>query len=171
MVDRPSAVLLVIDPSGQRHRVEVEPVPFSIGRQAGNSFELRDSRASRHHCRIVFEDGAYVIEDLNSRNGTWVNGTQIKRHKLHNSDHIEFGVRDSYQITFALEAKEIQRLLEQFPSASQSGAGKAQDLVKLRSLVEVARALQNALSTNEVLTAVVDAALAVTGCEIGRAHV
>ncbi len=33
--------------------------------------------------------------------------------------------------------------------------------------MEVARALQNSLSTNEVLTAVVDAALAVTGCERG----
>ena len=41
------------------------------------------------------------------------------------------------------------------------------NLAKLRSLVEVARALQNSLSTQEVLTAVVDAALAVTGCERG----
>ena len=41
------------------------------------------------------------------------------------------------------------------------------NLTKLRSLVEVARALQNSLSTQEVLTAVVDAALAVTGCERG----
>ena len=40
-------------------------------------------------------------------------------------------------------------------------------MVKLRSLVEVARALQNSLSTKEVLTAVVDAALAVTSCERG----
>ena len=43
----------------------------------------------------------------------------------------------------------------------------ANNLAKLRSLVEVARALQNSLSTQEVLTAVVDAALAVTGCERG----
>jgi serine phosphatase RsbU (regulator of sigma subunit) len=41
------------------------------------------------------------------------------------------------------------------------------NLVKLRALVEVARALQNSLSTSEVLTTVVDAALAVTGCELG----
>ncbi len=43
----------------------------------------------------------------------------------------------------------------------------ANNLGKLRSLMEVARALQNSLSTQEVLTAVVDAALAVTGCERG----
>ncbi len=169
MADRPSAVLQVVDLSGERQRLELNALPFSIGRQAGNSLVLRDNRASRTHCRIAFENDSYVIEDLNSRHGTWVNGARIARHVLRNSDRIEFGVRDSYQITFSLEHREIRRLLEQLPSASQSGedAGKARDLVKLRSLVEVARALQNALSTNEVLAAVVDAALAVTGCERG----
>jgi sigma-B regulation protein RsbU (phosphoserine phosphatase) len=169
MPERPPAVLFVLEPSGQRHRAALDPLPFSIGRQAGNNVVLRDNRTSRNHCRIVFENGSYAIEDLNSRHGTWVNGVQIARHVLRNSDRIEFGVRDSYQLTFSMERQEIQRLLEQFPSASSTGeeVGKAKDLIKLRSLVEVARALQNSLSTNEVLTAVVDAALAVTGCERG----
>ena len=168
MPERPPAVLYVLEPSGQRHRVALEALPFSIGRQAGNSLVLRDNRTSRNHCQIVFENNSYAIEDLNSRHGTWVNGVQIARHVLRNSDRIEFGVRDSYQLTFSTERQEIQRLLEQFPStATGEEAGKAKDLIKLRSLVEVARALQNALSTNEVLTAVVDAALAVTGCERG----
>ena len=169
MLDRAPAVLLILAPSGQRHRVELDTLPFSIGRQAGNSLVLRDNRASRNHCHIAFENGSYVIEDLNSRHGTWVNGVQIARHALRNSDRIEFGIRDSYQLTFSLEKQEIQRLLEHFATTSRSGedAGKARDLVKLRSLMEVARALQSSLSTQEVLAAVVDAALAVTGCERG----
>ncbi len=169
MLERPPAVLLILAPSGQRHRAALDALPFSIGRQAGNSLVLRDNRASRNHCQIVFENGSYVIEDLNSRHGTWVNGLQIARHVLRNSDHIEFGIRDSYQLTFSLEKQEIQRLLEHFASTSRSGEeiGKARDLVKLRSLMEVARALQSSLSTDEVLAAVVDAALAVTGCERG----
>ena len=88
---------------------------------------------------------------------------------LRNSDRIEFGVRDSYQLTFSAEKQDFQRLLGQW-GATQPAAGEAggaSDLVKLRSLVEVARALQNSLSTQEVLTAVVDAALAVTRCERG----
>jgi sigma-B regulation protein RsbU (phosphoserine phosphatase) len=169
MLERPPAVLLILAPSGQRHRVALDALPFSIGRQAGNSLVLRDNRASRNHCQIVFENGCYLVEDLNSRHGTWVNGVQIARHVLRNSDRIELGVRDSYQLTFSLEKQEIQRLLEHFSSTSRSGeeAGKAKDLVKLRSLMEVARALQSSLSTHEVLAAVVDAALAVTGCERG----
>ena len=116
MAERPAAVLLVLAPSGQRSRVALDSMPFSIGRQSGNSLVLRDNRTSRNHCRIVFENGSYAIEDLNSRHGTFVNGRQISRHVLHNSDRIEFGVRDSYQLTFSAEQQDIQRLLGQFGS-------------------------------------------------------
>ena len=170
--ERPGAALHVLSPSGQRSRVELDTLPFTIGRQPDNSLVLRDNRASRHHSRIVYENGSYSIEDQNSRHGTWVNGERIARHVLHNSDRIEFGVRDSYQLTFTLDKAEIHRLLDHLASAPPGGevhgpAPGAGELMKLRSLVEVARALQNSLSTGEVLTAVVDAALSVTGCERG----
>ncbi|HML18415.1 MAG TPA: SpoIIE family protein phosphatase [Bryobacteraceae bacterium] len=163
----PPASLLVLHPSGQRTKVELQPLPFLIGRHADNHLVLRDSRASRSHARIVAENGAYVIEDLNSRHGTWVNGEQVARHVLRNSDRIDFGVRESYQLTFALGHGEIHRIIDHLSSTPRSENSSSNDLLKLRSLVEVARALQNSLSTNEVLTAVVDAALAVTGCERG----
>lgn len=165
--DRPRAALLVLSPSGQRSRAALDPLPFSIGRQADNHLVLRDNRASRRHCQIVFENGAYVVEDLNSRHGTWVNGERAARRVLRNSDRIDFGVQDSYQLTITFEKDDIHRLLDQFSSTSRSGGEAGGDLAKLRSLVEVARALQNSLSTQEVLTAVVDAGLAVTGCERG----
>src|SRR5579864_2722069 len=162
-----TAALIVLHPSGSRTRQEIDPLPFSIGRHADNHLILRDNRASRNHARIVFEHGAYQIEDLNSRHGTWVNGERVARRVLHNSDRIDFGVRESYQLTFTLGHGEITRILDQISSTSKSDAHGAPNLQKLRSLVEVARALQNALSTQEVLTAVVDAALSVTGCERG----
>ena len=163
----PPAAILILHPSGQRSRVPLEPVPFTIGRHADNSLVLRDNRTSRSHARIVEENGNYVIEDLNSRHGTWVNGERVARHSLRNSDRIEFGVRESYQLTFSLETGEIHRILDQITGTSHAEDADKNNLTKLRSLVEVARALQNSLSTHEVLTAVVDAALAVTGCERG----
>ena len=122
MAERPAAVLLVLAPSGQRSRVPLEAMPFTIGRQSGNSLVLRDNRTSRNHSRIIFENGNYVLEDLNSRHGTWVNGKQVARHILRNSDRIEFGVKDSYQLTFFLEKQDIQRLLKQFGASSSSVA-------------------------------------------------
>jgi phosphoserine phosphatase RsbU/P len=162
--EMPAAALLVLGPSGQRERVSLSPLPFMIGRHADNHLIIRDNRASRSHARITAENGSYVIEDLNSRHGTWINGQRVARHVLRNSDRIDFGVRDSYQITFTLEQGEINRIMDQI---STSGGQSQNNLAKLRSLVEVARALQNSLSTEEVLTAVVDAGLAVTGCERG----
>jgi len=142
----------------------LDRLPFLIGRQGDNHLVLRDNRASRNHARIFSENGEYFIEDLNSRHGVHVNGERVKRHRLADSDRIDFGFQDSYRLIFNLEEDEIHRIMEQF--SPQQGSG-ANNLAKLRSLVEVARALQSSLSTNDVLAAVVDAALSVTGAERG----
>ena len=128
------------------------PLPFLIGRHADNNLVLRDNRASRNHARIFAENGNYVIEDLNSRHGTWVNGERVARHVLRNSDRIDFGVRESYQLTFTRRAGRDQphsgpdfaRLALRPTSAPTIWPSCAR-------LVEVARALQNSLSTQEVL--------------------
>ncbi len=160
------ATLIVMNPSGNRSRVALEETPFLIGRNAGNNLVLRDNRISRSHARISTENGRYVIENLKSRHGLWVNGERIDRHVLRNGDRIEFGFPDSYKLTFSLEEKELSRILDQIAPSVVTGGGTS-NLGKLRALVEVARALQSSLSTEDVLASVVDAALAVTGAERG----
>ncbi|MGH9629277.1 MAG: SpoIIE family protein phosphatase [Bryobacteraceae bacterium] len=166
VVQKRTASLVVITPSGTRTRVALERLPFSIGRHPDSNLVLRDSRASRNHARITLDDGQYFIEDLKSSHGIFVNGARALRHSLQNGDQIEFGVPDSYSLIFTQGEGEIQKILEQF-STPQLVPGGAGNLAKLRSLVEVARALQNSLSTDEVLAAVLDAALAFTGFERG----
>lgn len=160
------ATLVVINPSGNRTRVPVKQIPFNIGRHSENHLVLRDNRASRNHARIVYESNEYYVEDLKSSHGVFVNGTRVSRQRLYAADKIEFGFPDSYNLIFTFEDDEIQKLLDQFsaPKTASAGAG---NLAKLRALVEVARALQNSLSTDDVLSAVVDAALAITGFERG----
>ena len=89
--------LIVINPSGNRSRVPLEPLPFQIGRQGDNHLVLRDNRASRSHARIVVEGGEFFIEDLNSRHGVFVNAQKVTRHKLTDSDRVDFG----FQIVMA----------------------------------------------------------------------
>lgn len=162
-----NASVVVSTPSGTRTRVAIAPVPFHIGRQSDNQLVLRDNRASRTHARIEVEAGEYYLQDLKSSHGTFVNGQRIFRHKLQPSDRIEFGFPDSYTLLFTYDDDELNRLLDQFP-ATQTGAGGASaNLQKLRALVEVARALQNSLAIEDVLAAVVEAALAITGSERG----
>jgi serine phosphatase RsbU (regulator of sigma subunit)/pSer/pThr/pTyr-binding forkhead associated (FHA) protein len=162
-----SAVLNVLNPSGNRTRVAVTSLPFLIGRSAENHLVLRDNRISRGHAQIVPEGDGYAVEDLKSRHGVYVNGDRVERRALHNGDHIEFGFPDSYKLTFHFEEDELGRILEQIQPPAETGVSSTSNLGKLRALVEVARALQSSLSTNDVLTAVVDAAMAVTATERG----
>ncbi|MDQ6700626.1 MAG: FHA domain-containing protein, partial [Acidobacteriota bacterium] len=167
------ASLIVIDPSGHRTRVPLNPLPFRIGRQADNHLIVRDSRTSRNHAQIVLENGDYVVEDVESRHGIFVNNTRVTRHVLESSDRIEFGVPDSYQLVFALDGAELGRLMEQFPQPEKTPAAAPDakalggNLGKLRAVLEVARTLQTSFSVQDVLDSVVDAALVVTRSERG----
>jgi len=157
------ASVVVVDPSGHRSTVAIETLPFRIGRQADNQIVLRDNRASRVHAQIVHDGNDYWLDDLNSRHGTYVNGARVQRHHLQDSDRIEFGSTDSYQLIFIGSGGKVARLIDHFPESAKAG-GK---LGKLKAVMEVARALQASLPTQDVLAAVIDAALAVTGAERG----
>jgi phosphoserine phosphatase RsbU/P len=156
-----AAYLIVTNPSGTQSRLKLEPVPFRIGRLGENHLVLRDSRASRHHAQIVTVDDGYAIEDLKSSYGVFVNGIRIQQQRLKASDRIEFGIPESYRLTFTLDVEQPA------PEARAKSTLLGGNLAKLRAMMEVARALQASLSTDEVLAAVVDGALAVTGCERG----
>jgi phosphoserine phosphatase RsbU/P len=163
------ASLAVVDPNGHRTRVEIEPLPFLIGRQPGSHLIIRDTRASRSHARIVAENGEYVIEDCGSRHGTYVNGQRIVRRTLEDSDRIEFGANDSYTLIFSLDGSHLKRMLEKIEGgdASTTAAGLGGGMGRLRAILDLARTLQGALPVADVLAQVVDTALAITSAERG----
>jgi sigma-B regulation protein RsbU (phosphoserine phosphatase) len=158
--------LIVSDPAGGKSRVRIQPVPFRIGRQADNHLVLRDNRISRSHAQIVMENADYVMEDLESRHGIYVNDIRVTRQKLQSSDRIEFGFPDSYRLIFTLEEEGVRRLADHVSTSLGSGTA-AGNLARLRALVEVARALETSLSTEDVLASLVDAALTITRAERG----
>jgi serine phosphatase RsbU (regulator of sigma subunit) len=163
------ASLVVVDPSGHRARVSIDPLPFQIGRMADNHLVIRDSRVSRIHARISATGERLVVEDCGSTHGTFVNGQRIARHTLDNSDRIEFGTPDSYQLIFTPDGAELKRLLEHV-GAPDSGAypqGLGNNLAKLRAILDLARTVQSSFSVEDVLVSVVDTALAITGAERG----
>jgi phosphoserine phosphatase RsbU/P len=164
------AAFIVRSPSGARDFKPIERLPFRIGRHGDNELVLRDSRTSRHHAEVVSEGGGYVVRDLGSSHGVFVNGTRVESARLRPSDRVEFGFPDSYQLTFALaDAGAVAAAAAPTPEEKPpAGSGTvAPGLAKLRATLEVVRALESSLSTDEVLAAVVDAALTITGCERG----
>jgi len=64
---------------------------YYIGRQMGNQIHISDPSISNVHARVFKGPEGYVLEDLNSRNGTFVNGTRIDRKLLHENDAVRLG--------------------------------------------------------------------------------
>lgn len=64
---------------------------FSIGRDAQNVCVLNDSFVSSRHARIEKRNNAYVLRDLQSRNGTFLNSSKILEAQLKPNDHIVIG--------------------------------------------------------------------------------
>lgn len=64
---------------------------ISFGRAESNTVVLKDSKASRQHAQIQQQGSEYVVVDLNSSNGTFVNGQRIEEHVLSNGDEIIIG--------------------------------------------------------------------------------
>jgi len=65
--------------------------PLGLGRGVDNRFVLADQGVSLRHARIVASDRGWMIEDLGSSNGTWVNGQRVARAFLRNGDRIRLG--------------------------------------------------------------------------------
>lgn len=59
--------------------VPLGATPITIGRAADSTLVLDDDYASTNHCRIYSAGGEWVVEDLNSTNGTWLDRTRITR--------------------------------------------------------------------------------------------
>jgi two-component system cell cycle response regulator len=71
-----------------------EDGPTVIGRDAECDGIVRDDGISRRHARVVrAEQGAYVLEDLESTNGVWVDGERVARHPLVEGDKVLLGRR------------------------------------------------------------------------------
>ncbi len=74
---------------------------YLIGRQRDNQIQLADLGISGHHVRIYRGPDGYAIEDLKSRNGTWLNGARTFHALLNNGDQIRIGATElRYEVLY-----------------------------------------------------------------------
>ena len=87
-----------------RPPVQVSPDrSLAIGRSRNCDLRLSSSDASRRHAEICFTADGYVVRDLGSTNGTFVNGEQVREHVLQPGDRIQIATST---ITFCQVASE-----------------------------------------------------------------
>jgi pSer/pThr/pTyr-binding forkhead associated (FHA) protein len=94
-------------------RIPLEAEPIGIGRDDTCGISLISDRlVSRAHAEISEVEGQWVLSDLNSRNGTLVNGRKIRQHPLRGGDVIVIGTQEFTFVTdedpHATEAADIQ---------------------------------------------------------------
>jgi len=81
------AILLFTD--GEKYKLHEGPT--TIGREMENDLTIDNLLLSRHHARISIQDNQTIITDLDSINGTFVNGNKIEKHVLLSGDVITLG--------------------------------------------------------------------------------
>lgn len=82
-----------------------DPIPLLkkkllVGRRESCDVRLRFSNVSAHHCQLTLENGYWFVKDLNSRNGTKVNGARVTRKRLDPEDILSVA-KHRYKISYS----------------------------------------------------------------------
>ena len=107
------ASLRIVGADGAEKVVELREGKIQIGRGRDNDVVLADQEkgVSRTHAELRFENGRYIIVDLQSQNGTWINGRRVERAEVPPGAEITIG---DYRLTIRKESP---------PSAMSATAG------------------------------------------------
>ncbi len=82
----------VIEGPDRGRRYELLPNRVeTIGREEGATVQLHDTEVSRKHARVIYDNGRYLITDLNSSNGTFLNQIRITTAAINSGDKINVG--------------------------------------------------------------------------------
>ena len=83
------AKITIIGPEGRTQQELGEH--NTLGRHPANTHQIIDRIVSKEHCHIDYEGGRWLVKDLGSLNGTFVNGEKVKTHALRHGDEISIG--------------------------------------------------------------------------------
>ncbi|OGQ13538.1 MAG: hypothetical protein A2138_15975 [Deltaproteobacteria bacterium RBG_16_71_12] len=108
---------MITEKGGKPRSEQFEQNELTIGRVQGNDIVLPKGNISKRHSRIVLRDGKFIIVDLKSTNGTFVNGKRISSPQvLKDSDKIYIG-----DFTLQLEPKPGDK-----PASGKNGSAQAE---------------------------------------------
>lgn len=166
------ATLTVLNGAKAGERISLLSSEITTGRLPGCDLVLAEESVSRRHARFLCRNGDYYVEDLNSRNGTYVNGTRITTiTRLADGDRIQlhdvalsFAARSELRMAAsaaeaerpAFEPQERNRLLSETVAEIDIDQFHAQERhlnaeMKLKAVIDFHRTLQTWLDVDEVL--------------------
>src|SRR5438132_8535871 len=94
-------VLLSAGMTGRTHELKVDKT--TIGRVEDNTFQISEPSVSSHHCEVLLRGSDVVVRDLNSTNGTYINGEKVSESVIKPGQVLRLG-----QIEMRLETEASQ---------------------------------------------------------------
>jgi Nif-specific regulatory protein len=160
---------------------------FSIGRDLSNSLVIEDPPISRHHCAVTKEREGFKITDLDSRNGTSVNGVPVKERLLQHGDHIKIGrsvfvfllhetdattsvvelEEKPWTSRSAIELKPTDTTYLQFPELAKTVPATERTVHDLSALAGISTALASLESPEQIQRKLLDSVLQFVPAEHG----
>lgn len=95
-----NAILLVLEGESSRKNWELNRAEMLIGRGDDCEVVMNDRQVSRHHAKIIRDEQGYFLVDLNSKNGTFLNGQQLVGESRPLNDGDQIGVALSCRLVF-----------------------------------------------------------------------
>ena len=150
--ERDRAVLLRMDGAHAGQVVSVGAESIQIGRHPTTNLTIQDRGVSRIHARVYREHGVHWIEDLGSRNCTYVQGRQVDHCVLEDGDWVQLGPRVSfrYSLTDARQEELLRRLFDSSTRDALTGAYNRKHFDE-RLAAETAYALRHGTTVSLVM--------------------
>lgn len=102
-----------------------------IGRSEDCEITIDNLGVSRYHAEILPKDGFYVLRDLRSNNGTFVNGRRVDAHNLNSGDEISIG---KFTLAFAMDGAQVESVEEKKSTDDFGGMTMQMDQAALAQL-------------------------------------
>ena len=152
------------DAAGQEHIVVVNTPLFTIGRSHTNNLCLPFMFVSREHARITRQDDQFVIQDLRSKHGTYLNGTKIDSAVVQEGDRIAMGGPNGIEITVG--GRDVFGSLLKPPGGAADATG-GKSFKDIALLLDTFQALNKTFVLEELLNLIVDSAIELSQADRG----
>jgi signal transduction histidine kinase len=126
--------LFVIRGNDQGVRFDLEADRVTLGREASNTIQLHDREVSREHAELRREGDQFIVADLGSSNGTFVNGVRVRSQQLTTGDHVQIG--RTMMLFTGVTAESSKRLQERVGIVEQTVTEPQSRIVRSMSQTE-----------------------------------
>jgi phosphoserine phosphatase RsbU/P len=153
------------DEAGKESWANLTGPKFTIGRSSNNNLVLGHMGVSRSHAEVIAREGEYMLRDLGSKLGTYLNGIRVDEAKLVNGDRIQLGGPQGTALLF--HAGDLLHSLLSLSDSKSEISLSIRGFKDIGMLLATFRALSSISLVDDLLALVVDTAIQLTGAERG----